>query len=125
MAELPEQVYRDAARAEVRTLLTDDQRTGWTVADADRTAAGLMQVPSFRAAVESAYRAGRSDVLAECTKRLTAMAREAQNTERWNAAGGLLVATAEIHGLWIAATSAHHEDRTYAEIADVKRGEDQ
>lgn len=124
MAEVREELYRDAARAEVRTLLADDQRTGWTVADAERTAAGLMQVPSFRAVVESAYRAGygqgRDDEAAEVDLAMNMTLPTAGTVgKRYR------MVPIETHADPLDHVVAHHEDRTFAEIADVKRGEDQ
>lgn len=94
---VPEQVYREAARANVRTLFVNDQRWSSTTISADtekvleRTAVDHAQLPSFRAAVESAYRAGRQEVMA-------LVGREAQYIDQ---CGGMISAA------WVAMSLEH------------------
>ncbi len=57
MADPTEQVYLDAAEASVRALAATD-RTPWTDEQIERTAGPVAKLPSHRAVVDSAYRAG-------------------------------------------------------------------
>lgn len=136
MAELPEQVYRDAwgAAVDVQT----DEPINLPQEERDRIA-DMSMGPGFRAAVESAYRAGYlAGVQAEpaplgldgkpCKHPL------ADRIDLTGLSSAVLEYACRVCGYrWTVQRQAdpvdhvvaHHEDQTYAEIADVKRGEDQ
>ena len=101
MAEVPEKVYRDAWVAKVGVVKAEP---GDMTDEEIRRYAGRWIDAGFRAAVDSAYRAGygqgRDDEAGDCPLGSDALGP-------------------------LDHVVAHHEDRTHAEIADVKRGEDQ